>query len=105
MQKWAFIASETDTDSDPGETPDNEQNVHETNVANQLEHEVFDGPERVVRRIDIDLNVFTENVRSGLVESIVKVLEALGDVLASDSRINAKLLKDVQKPVCKKGAV
>ena len=52
-----------------------------------------------MRRIDIDLNVFSKSVRSGLVESAVLALEALGDVVASDIGICAKLLKEAQKPV------
>ena len=52
-----------------------------------------------MRRIDTDLNVFSESVGSGLGERIVMALEALGDVLASDIGICAKVLKEVQKPV------
>ena len=97
------VANETDSglQTDPGETPDSKQKGQDTNVANQLEHAVFEVPEIVGRSIDIDLNVFSENVRSGLVETIVMAQEALRDVIASHVRICAKLLKEVQKPVCK----
>ena len=97
-------ANNTDSSTQklPGETPDSKPKGQDANVANKLEHaEYYVGPENVVRRIDIDLNVFSESVRSGLVESIVMALEALGDVLASDIGICAFLLKEVQKPVRK----